>query len=137
MGNEESTENFPHQESSLNTSSVFRRIKNIEDYELKPQKREIQRFIEGLKRRNVKLDFVPNFPWLMFLLPAENDDVYGLLVLEKGTEIDNITKKYLLDKLNLEKSSFEVMENCKSRLVKVFPEILKNNYIEGCFKVNL
>lgn len=136
MGNEQSNENFPHRESSLNTSSVFRRIKNIEDYELKPQNKAIQKFIEGLKRRDVKLDFVPNFPWLLFLIPTEND-VYGLLVLEKGVELDEITKKYLLTKLDLEKCSFEVMEKSKDRLVKVFPEMLSTNYIEGCFKVHL
>jgi hypothetical protein len=74
---------------------------------------------------------------LLFLIPGENDNVYALLVLEKGAEVDEITKKHLLTQLDMVKSSFDVMEKCKTRLVKVFPEILKNNYIDSCFKLRV
>lgn len=137
MGNEVSNENFPHGDSKMNTTTVFRRIKNIEEFEMKPNRKDVNLFIETLKRKNFKLQFVPNFPWLLFLFPKEENKLYALLVLPKGVDVGKKTENLLLQHFDWKKCSSNSLQKCSERLLRVFPHILKENKIENCFKLQL
>jgi hypothetical protein len=133
MGND----SFPHSQIELNTTSVKRRVKNIESYELiTTENKLIRNFLNKLYIRDPKLSFVPYFTWLIFLFPSKNE-IHGLLIIEKGQRLDEVEalKSDLIPKLPGEIEICEHAYNYKQRLLKIFPKILENNFIECCLRM--